>query len=357
MKYFIGIDVHKKNSHAVVLDETGKCLLDKGFHSKKERFLEVLGPYAGARVLIESSNQSEWIARLLEANQFEVIVGDPNYLLMYAAGNPNVKTDRRDARMLAEACRRELYRHAHRCSDLARQKREMVEARAHVVRMRTEAVNYIRSQLSWHGIALKSCTTENFRTYVKSLELPDTVRPSLHPMLEMLAMVEDQMDYCERRLTELARQDELVQRLQTVPGVGLITALAFAALIDRADRFGEAHQVEQYIGLVPRERSSGEKRARGSISKAGSPYVRGLLVQAAWAVLHSKDESSAPMQEWAQRLAARRGKQVAIVALARRLAGILFALMRDKATFDAAKTRASEPVQPTRRYQLKTATP
>jgi transposase len=170
-------------------------------------------------------------------------------------------------------------------------------------------------------------------------------------MMEMLAMVEDQMEYCERHLAQMAEGDAQVSRLRTVPGIGLVTAMAFIAAIDGAERFGHAHQVEQYLGLVPREQSSGERRGRGHISKAGSPEVRTLLVQAAWSLMHSKAPASAPLQSWALRVAARRGKQIAIVALARKLAGLLFALMRDKTTFEP--THSQKGIEMARKYVLR----
>ena len=94
-------------------------------------------------------------------------------------------------------------------------------------------------------------------------------------------------------------------------------------------RFASAHQLEAYLGLTPREYSSGEHQHRGRISKTGNPRLRGLLVEAGWRLLRSNDTAAAPLRAWAERIAARRGRSIAAVALARRLAGILFAMWRD----------------------------
>ena len=126
----------------------------------------------------------------------------------------------------------------------------------------------------------------------------------------------------------------VVQRLTTAPGVGPVIATAFVATLDEAGRFGGAHQVESYLGLVPSEDSSADRHRRGHITKAGSPRMRWLLVQAAWAALRSRRADTAGLRAWAAQLAKRRGHRIATVALARRLAGILFAMWRDQTTFD-----------------------
>jgi hypothetical protein len=136
------------------------------------------------------------------------------------------------------------------------------------------------------------------------------------------------------RIAKRARENDVVGRLCTAPGVGVVTAVALRAALDEAGRFRGAHQVESYMGLVPREMSSGEKQHRGRITKSGNARARWLLVGAAWAIRRSRTAQSAGMRTWAQRIEVRRGKRVATVALARKLAGILFAMWRDRACFE-----------------------
>ena len=143
-----------------------------------------------------------------------------------------------------------------------------------------------------------------------------------------------QIERATKDVEKIAHQDPAVRRLCTAPGVGPITAASFAAIIDTPERFKGAHQVEAYLGLVPRELSSGEKQRKGRITKAGDRRTRYLLVEAAWALLRSKRPAVAPLRAWTERLAARRGKRVAVVALARKLAGILYAMMRDETEFN-----------------------
>ena len=126
-----------------------------------------------------------------------------------------------------------------------------------------------------------------------------------------------------------------MSRLRSVPGVGVIVATTFRAFIDRHERFARAGQVSAAIGLVPREDSSAERRHRGHITKAGPGELRSLLIQAAWVCW--RHGGSGTLRAWVDGIAARRGKRIAVVALARRLSRILFALWRDDTTFDLQK--------------------
>jgi len=233
----IGLDLHKRESQLCMLTEAGE-IVERRIVTSRERFTAVLGDRTPARILVEASTESEWVARHLESLGHEVVVADPNFAPMYATRRRGVKTDRRDARTLA-----------------------------------------------------------------------------------------------------VAAGDPVVARLRTVPGIGPVTAVAFVATLDVVTRFASAHHVAAYLGLTPREYSSGEQQHRGRISKTGSPRMRALLVEAAWRVLRSQDPAAAPLRVWAERIAQRRGNSVAAVALARRLAGILYALWRDDAAYRAPAPR------------------
>lgn len=147
--------------------------------------------------------------------------------------------------------------------------------------------------------------------------------------------VNEQITLADKRLAELVKEDEVVKRLCTAPGVGPVTATTFVATIDNAHRFTSAKQVRCYLGLVPREHSSGERQLRGKISKAGNKRARSLLVEAAWTIMRNQRPETRSLREWAARITARRGKRRAAVALARRLAGVLYAMWRDETEYDA----------------------
>jgi transposase len=121
-----------------------------------------------------------------------------------------------------------------------------------------------------------------------------------------------------------------------------VTAVTFVAVIDRVARFQSASQVRAYLGLVPRELSSGEKRMRGHLTKVGNSRLRSLLVEAAWGILRHKKSETEALREWTLRIAARRGKRIAAVALARKLAGILYAMWRDQKPYEPARTNRAQ---------------
>ena len=167
-----------------------------------------------------------------------------------------------------------------------------------------------------------------------ALVLPSGLRETIAPLQRMLETLTMEIAGVDAQLTTHAKADPIVARLQSVPGVGPVVALTFRAFVDDIGRFAHAGQVSAAIGLVPREASSAERRHRGHITKAGPRELRSLLVQAGWACWRSK--ASGTLRAWVARLASRRGKRVAVVALARRLSRILFAVWRDQSVFHAA---------------------
>ena len=329
---YVGIDRHKKESQICLLTEAGE-VIERPIRTEPQRFAEVLGGRPRARILVEASTESEWVARCLEALGHEVVVVDPNFAPMYATRTRKVKTDRRDARALQEACRLGAYRPAHRLSDAQRHVRGRLAVRDALVRTRTGYIALTRALLRRHGWRVPTGSAETFSRRVVALPLPGRLLSEVAPLLAVMRPVNQQLAYSDGAIEAVTRPDARVQRLRTVPSVGPVTAAAFVATIDDARRFRRAHEVEAYLGLVPRELSSGESPRRGRITKAGNTRMRWLLVQAAVSILRLRDPRTAPLRRWATGIAARRGKQIAVVALARRLAGLLSAMLRDGTTY------------------------
>ena len=327
-----GIDVHKKESQICILAEGGE-LIEQRIRTEPERFAAVFGKRPRSRILLEASTDSEWVARCLEGLGHEVIVADPNFAPMYATRTRKVKTDRRDARALADANLRGAYRPAHRLSDAQRHVRGRLGVRDALVRTRTRYISLIRALLRQHGYRVPSGGAESFVHRVGAMPLPGQLHSLIAPLLAVMLPVNRQLAYSDEVIAHLATHDPRLQRLRTVPSIGPVTAAAFLATLDEAQRFRHAHQVEAYLGLVPREFSSGESQRRGPITKAGPGRARWLLIQAAVSILRRQPPAAEALRTWALGIAARRGKHVAVVALARRLAGILYALLRDGTVF------------------------
>jgi len=340
----IGIAGHKKESQICILADGGE-LIERRIRTEPARFAEVLGERARARIVIEASTDSEWVARCLDGLGHEVIVADPNFAPMYGMRHRKVKTDRRDARALAEACGLRAYHPAHRLSDAQRHVRGRLAVRDTLVRTRTRYISLVRALLRQRGWRVPTGTAEGFSRRVAALPLPGRLLSEVAPLLAVMRSVNQQLAYSDERIAVLAQTDERVRRLQSVPNVGPVTAAAFVATLDDARRFRRAHEVAAYVGLVSRELSSGETQRRGRITKAGSSRVRWLLIQAAVSMLRLHDPRTAALRDWAGRIAGRRGKGIAVVALARRLAGILFALLRDGTVYEPGPRQARELTQ------------
>jgi transposase len=332
----IGIDLHKRESQICMERPDGE-LIERTIQTTRDRFAAVLGGRDRARILVEASTESEWVAQCLEALGHEVIVGDPNYAPMYPERRRRVKTNRRDARTLAAACRLGAYRPAHRVSATQRRIRQQLIVRDLLVRSRTRAIAMTGALVRAEGLRIRSGAPEQFLARLDGLALPPALHATLTSTRALLTTLDVEIRQADAAIGRIAGDDPVVARLISAPGIGPVTAAAFVATLDRADRFAGAHQVESYLGLVPSEDSSADYRRRGHITKAGNPRMRWLLVQAAWAVWHSTKSDAQPLRAWAQRIAHRRGRSIAVVALARRLAGILFAMWRDETPFAAAR--------------------
>ena len=328
------IDLHMRYRQIRIVDAAGGVRREQRVQTSAERLVEVFGDHGPMRILLETGTESEWVAQALEAAGHEVIVADPNYAPMYGEIRRKVKTDRRDVAALSEANRRGWYRATYRVSAAQRALRQVLRSRWQLVQMRSGTIALIRSLLRQSGHRLASSASERVPARLAELVLPAALAETIAPLGRMVETLTTEIADIDRRLATQAVADPVVQRLQSVPGVGPVVALSFRAFVDDVGRFRSAAQVSAAIGLVPREDSSAERRHRGHITKAGPRELRSLLVQAAWVCWRSK--RSGTLHAWVERLAGRRGKRIAGVALARRLSRILYALWRDQSVFHAA---------------------
>jgi transposase len=333
------IDLHMRDSQIRIVDGEGREVRGQRVRTNAARLVEAFGGFGPMRILLETGTESAWVAETLEAAGHEVIVADPNYAPMYGEIRRKVKTDRRDVLALGEANRHGWYRATHRVSRAQRDVRQALRSRRHLVQMRSGTIALIRSLLRQEGYRLPSGSSARVPDRLAALELPARLRATIAPLHRMVETLTTEIATVDEGLATVADADPIVERLQSVPGVGPVVALTFRAFVDDVGRFAHAGQVSAAIGLVPREDSSAERRHRGHITKAGPRELRSLLVQAGWACWRSK--ASGTLRAWVDRLAGRRGKRIAVVALARRLSRILFALWRDQSVFDAATVAAA----------------
>ena len=328
------IDLHTGRSQIRIVDAEGRIVLERKIETTREDLARVFGPRARLRILIESSTESEWVAQQLEGLGHEVIVADPNYAAMYGSRSRKIKTDRRDGAALAEANRTGVYRRAHRASAASQTLRQTLRVRSHLVQLRSRTISLLRAQLRREGVRLPSGSAEGLVTRLDRLAVPAALTAVIAPLRELLTQVNASLAAREQEVEARAAMDPTTQRLMTAPGVGPIVALTFQAVLDDPARFGgDAARASAFLGLVPSEDSSAERQRKGHITKAGPRDLRALLVQASWVIWRGRRAAGAGLRAWAHALAARRGRRIAIIGLARRLSRILYAMWRDQKDF------------------------
>ena len=333
------IDLHTRKTLIRIVAEDGAVVLDRTITTTREGFAQVFGGRARLRVLLETGTESEWVAQTIEACGHEVVVADPNYALMYGVHVRAVKTDRRDVAALAEACRLGIYRTAHRVSTAQRQVRRQLRVREQLIRMRTQAINLLRAQLRQEGYRLPSGASPSAASRCRRLPLPAPLHEALAPVLTVLDALAPLIKAGDQTAETQAAADPVVRQLMTAPGVGPIVGLTYRAVLDDVTRFRDASSTTAFLGLVPREDSSGTRRRKGAITKRGPTSLRVLLIQAAWTIWRQR-QGRAALHAWVERLAARRGRRIAVVALARRLARMLYAMWRDGVDYRAVPIAA-----------------
>lgn len=322
----------KKIAYCEVSEAT---IIDRGMVSSLSSLEPLLGPDAKpARVAIEACREAWFVHATLTAWGNEVLLVDTTRSRRLGIGQHRRKNDRIDAEVMALAVERGGIPLAHVLSPHRQELRRLLSVRRALVETRAQYVATMRGLARELGGKLPTCDTEQFVAKIRKTTLGEDVRETIEPLLALLGPLQDQLSAVEQRLEEHCALEPVVVLLRTVPGVGPIVAAQFVSVIDEAQRFRTAHQVESYLGLVPSEDTTGGKRRLGGISKHGNTYLRALLVQAAWIILRQPARTD-PLQRWALAVAERRGKRIAVIALARRLAGVLWAMWRDDTVYDA----------------------
>jgi transposase len=219
----------------------------------------------------------------------------------------------------------------------------MCGMRETLVQTRTKLINAVRGWTRPQGLGVvRSGSSETFPLRVKEhvASRGGSIPPYIERALMLIQTLSTEILAADEDVKAAAALDPTCQLLMTAPGVGPVTAVRFAAAIDDVGRFSDAHRLESYLGLIPGERSSGQRQKRTGLTKAGANKLRWVLVQAAWvARRYYKDH---PMVAWSYEVERRRGKQIAVMALVRKLAGVLYAMWRDGAPYELQHTFAHQ---------------
>ena len=341
MEHYAGIDVSLELSSVCVVDATGRIVREAKVASEPDA---LIAWFCGlgievARVGLEAGPLSQWLYAAMREAGLAVELLETRHVRDAFKAMP-VKTDRKDARGIAQLMRLGWFRPVHCKSAPAQETRALLTARKLLQSKRLDVEMSLRGMLRGFGLKVGPTTARSFPIRVRELV---EGHPTLTAVAEALLAARDalgeQLRGLEKRLRDQAREDGRVRLLMTAPGVGAIVALTFVAAIDDPGRFRSSKAVGAHFGLTPRRYQSGETDVTGRISKIGDAGVRTLLYEAANIVLTRPVKGSA-LKSWAARIAARTGMRKAKVALARKLAVVLHRMLADGTPFAAERAAA-----------------
>jgi transposase len=342
MDSFAGLDVSVKDTSVCIVDETGKIVREIKIASEPDALLAVLKSpaYRFKRIGLEAGPLSQWLFNALAEAGLPVICVETRHMRAALKAQIN-KTDRNDARGIAQMMRVGLYRPVH-VKTLRSQKLRMLLTHRKLLQSKAIAIeNDLRGTLRNFGLKVGVVGTARFEARIRELveNLPDLIT-LVEPLLSVRRVLREQTAILHRRLLAIVREDEVCRRLMTVPGVGPVVALTYRATVDAPARFRTSKAVGAVFGLTPAQYQSGEVDRTGAISKCGDEMMRVMLYEAAHILLVRSTKWSW-LKAWAMQIARRRGLKKAIVALARRLAVIMHRIWVDGTEFRWTKQQVT----------------
>jgi transposase len=341
MDHFAGLDVSVKETSVCIVDATGKIVREVKVASEPEALLAVLtnSIYRFKRIGLEAGPLSQWLFRGLAEAELPAVCVETRHMQALLKAQIN-KTDRNDARGIAQMMRVGLYRQVH-VKTLRSQKLRMLLTHRKLLQSKAIAIeNDLRGTLRNFGLKIGMVGTVKFEARIKELvESQPDLAVLVEPLLVVRRALREQFVILHRRLLAVVRDDEVCRRLITTPGVGPVVALTYRASVDVAARFRKSKAVGAVFGLTCSKYQSGEIDRSGRISRCGDEMMRVMLYEAAQSMLRSKKWSW--LKAWAMQIARRRGMKKAIVALARRLAVIMHRIWVDGTEFRWTRQQAA----------------
>jgi transposase len=325
----IGLDLGDKRSHACVLDAGGHVIDRRTIATTKEAMSDVYREHHGCLVVMEVGTHSPWLSRLFRSRGFNVITANPRQVRLIS-DSPR-KTDRLDPEILARLGRadpRLLSPVQHRSEEVQKH-RALLQSRDGLVRCRTLLINQVRGMAKSLGVRLPRCSSKAFARRVREVVGEDDLFPGLSTLLKTIERHSQDIDELDRKVLQIARHRyPAAGFLTNVGGVGPITAPSFVLAVENPARFPTSRTVGAYLGLCPRQHSSGDQSPQLRISKCGDEAARRYLVQAAHYILGPFGEDS-DLRRFGLRICERGGKNAkkrAVIAVARKLSVLLHRL-------------------------------
>ena len=340
----IGCDYHAGLQQIAFVDtDTGELSQERLAHREQaEQFYRELKQRGmTVRVGMESSGHSRWFERLLQELGFELWIGDPAEVQSKRVRKQ--KTDRQDAQLLLRLMIEDRFPRIWIPDAANRDMRQLLWHRHRLVQMRTRVMNQLHVVALNEGLRRKKALWRPAgRAELQAIVLAPWATRRRQDLLDLLDQLTPKIQQLTHALEEEVEKRAVTRRLMTHPGVGPLTALAYELVIGTPERFHCGKQIASYVGLVPAEKSSGDRRRLGHISKQGNALLRFLLVEAAQVTVRSQPQ-------WRSKffhLAMRRGRKMAKVAMARRLAVHLYWMWRQGWDYDQFKKLGSHAGEP-----------
>ena len=334
MGYFAGLDVSLEETAICIVDGAGRIVREARVASEPEALVAFFGACGMKmeRVGLEACSLTAWLHQELSTAGIPAICIEARQAKAAMGAMPN-KTDRNDARGIAQIMRTGWYRAVHMKSLACRSWRALLTARRMVLNKRRDVENGLRALLREVGLKVGTPSRKDFPARVRDLASAAPVLANLaESLLSVIEVMTQEVDRLTKRVLDTVRVEPTCRRLMTVPGVGPLTALAFRATIDQPDRFRKSRDVGAHLGLTPRRYQSGATDLQGRISRCGDELARTALYEAAHSLLIRSAKWS-PLRAWGMSVAKRRGMARARVAVARKLAVILHRIWADGSEF------------------------
>lgn len=331
---YVGLDVSLNSVAICVIDSDGKVVREGTTIADPPSIAHFLGPWSGAveRVGLEAGPTSEWLTANLLKLGFPTVSMEARQVKAALSAMP-VKTDRNDARGIAQVARTGWFKPVHVKSIDSQQARTLAAARKHIVRSVAAAEQVIRGLLRPFGLKVGVVSRTSFASRVRELVAGNAMLVSImDPLLAAREALIREYARLHRLVLNVVRTDAACRRMMTMPGIGPVSALTFRSTVDDPHRFRHSRSVGAYLGLTPRRYQSGEIDRVGRITKVGDGETRTALFEAANVVLRPSTRWS-PIKAWAVRIAQRQGTKRAKVALARKMAVVLHRMWVDETEF------------------------
>src|SRR4051812_22234644 len=344
MEQYAGIDVSLEASHVCVVDAQGKILKEAKVASEPEALIAWLAAHGTpmARIGLEAGPLSQWLFADMKAAGLAVELLETRHVRAAFKTMP-VKTDRKDARGIAQLMRLGWFRPVH-CKSLPAQEVRALLTTRKLLQASHDVEMSLRGVLRGFGLKVGPTTPKTFAGRVRDLVAHhDTLQTIAEALLSARTVLEQEFKANEKPPSRLGRANGPTRRLMTTPGVGAIVALTFASAIDDPARFRSSRRVGAHFGLTPRKHQSGETDVTGRISRIGDHGVRVALYEAANAIL-TRAVKGSDLKSWALGVAHRAGLKKAKVALARKLAVVLHRMLADGTTFMASQGAGARAV-------------